>query len=68
MRSSLKGGGLGALLMHKLIRTLRERGTSRLVATVLVDNRRMLELARALGFSLQPIELGADTREIVLAL
>ncbi len=68
VRSSLKGGGLGALLMHKLIGTLRERGTRRLVATVLVGNRRMLELARELGFTLLPIEPGNDTRAIVLTL
>jgi len=68
VRSSLKGGGLGALLMHKLIRTLRERGTRRLVATVLVDNRRMLDLARELGFTLLPVAPGADTRDIWLAL
>ncbi len=68
VRSSLKGAGLGALLMHKLIRTLRERGTCRLVATVLVGNRRMLDLARDLGFTLLPVDPGADTREIVLAL
>ena len=34
-RSDLKGSGLGKLLMLKLIRTLREHGTQRLVATVL---------------------------------
>jgi len=68
VRSSLKGGGLGAVLMHKLIRTLRERGTRRLVATVLVDNRRMLDLARELGFTFVPVVPGADTRDIWLAL
>ena len=68
VRSSLKGGGLGALLMHKLIHTLRERGTRRLVATVLTENRRMLELARELGFTLLPMTPGDDTRAIVLEL
>jgi acetyltransferase len=51
VRSDLKGGGLGELLMHKLIRHLREHGTRRLVATVLAENARMLELAHDLGFS-----------------
>jgi len=50
VRSDLKGCGLGALLMHKLIRTQREHGTQRLVATVLAENQRMLALARQLGF------------------
>ena len=48
--SDLKGTGLGRVLMHKLIRTMREHGTRRLVATVLAENRRMLALARELGF------------------
>jgi acetyltransferase len=51
VRSELKGAGLGELLMAKLIRTLRERGTRCLVATVLRENTRMLELARDLGFA-----------------
>jgi acetyltransferase len=50
VRSELKGTGLGTLLMHKLIHTMREHGTQRLVATVLTDNERMLALARRLGF------------------
>lgn len=50
VRSDLKGTGLGLLLMQKLIRTLRERGTQRLVGTVLSENQRMLALARELGF------------------
>ena len=50
VRSDLKGSGLGGRLMRKIIATLRERGTQRLVATVLRENDRMLALARALGF------------------
>ena len=50
VRSDLKGTGLGTVLMHKLIRTLRGHGTQRLVATVLAENPRMLALARKLGF------------------
>ncbi|HRD85973.1 MAG TPA: GNAT family N-acetyltransferase, partial [Rubrivivax sp.] len=52
VRSDLKGGGLGERLMRKLIGTLRRRGTRRLVAIVLRDNERMLELGRDLGFSI----------------
>jgi acetyltransferase len=68
VRSELKGGGLGDLLMAKLVRTLRERGTQRLVATVLTDNARMLELSRDMGFEVGPTAPGEDTREIWLPL
>lgn len=37
--------------MHKLIATLRAQGTHYVVGTVLADNRRMLSLARELGFT-----------------
>jgi acetyltransferase len=50
VRSDLKGGGLGPILMRKLIDYLRARGTRRLVATVLRENSRMLDLASELGF------------------
>ena len=50
VRSDLKGSGLGHRLMSKMIAHLRERGTRRLVGTVLRVNTGMLELARALGF------------------
>jgi len=50
VRSDLKGSGLGRRLMRKLIEYLRERGTQRLVGTVLRVNTAMLELATSLGF------------------
>jgi acetyltransferase len=50
VRSDLKGSGLGHRLMTKIIEYLRERGTQRLVGTVLRENTGMLELARGLGF------------------
>ena len=73
VRSDLKGGGLGALLMHKLIDHQRAHGTQRLVGTVLNENRRMLELARELGFSVEApgaadADADADTQRVVLAL
>lgn len=68
VRSDLKGGGLGEILMHKLIRHLKERGARRLVGTVLMENRRMLELARLLGFETLPPEPGEDSVRIVLPL
>ena len=68
VRSELKGRGLGELLLAKLIRTLREQGTQRLVATVLAENNRMLELARDLGFRDDPSRREPGTRAIALDL
>jgi acetyltransferase len=68
VRSDLKGGGLGAVLMRKLIGHLRARGTRRLVATVLNENTRMLELARELGFELDALQPDPTTRRIHLPL
>jgi len=50
VRSDLKGAGIGWRLMNKLIAYQRARGTQRLVATVLRDNRPMLEFCERLGF------------------
>lgn len=50
VRSDLKGGGLGRRLMDKMTAHLHQRGTQRLVGSVLRENTGMLELARALGF------------------
>jgi len=68
VRSELKGAGLGERLLHKLIAYLRERGTQRLVATVLTENARMLELARELGFTEDVAQREAGTRWIFLRL
>ena len=54
VRSDLKGQGLGVLLMTKMIRYCRSRGTGELVGDVLRENGPMLKLVRALGFELQP--------------
>ena len=50
VRSDTKGSGLGTKLMEKLIAYLRQRGTQRIVGTVLRENKGMLELAKRLGF------------------
>jgi acetyltransferase len=54
VRSDLKGRSLGFLLMKKMIRYCRERGTRELVGDVLRENAGMLKLARALGFETAP--------------
>lgn len=50
VRSDIKAGGLGRLLMRKLIAYLAARGTRQLAGTVLTANTRMLALAHSLGF------------------
>ncbi|MEO8805055.1 MAG: bifunctional acetate--CoA ligase family protein/GNAT family N-acetyltransferase [Burkholderiaceae bacterium] len=68
VRSDLKGGGLGERLMHKLIDYLRAQGTQRIVATVLADNDRMLQLAKVLGFVFDQERAEAGVRSIHLDL
>jgi acetyltransferase len=67
VRSDLKGQGLGALLMNKLIRYCRGRGIAHLDGEVLVSNQRMLALVRSLGFAITPNADG-DTVRVRLAL
>ena len=50
IRSALKGRGLGGVLMDKIIRYCRERGTRRLVGQVMRENTAMVALARSRGF------------------
>jgi acetyltransferase len=50
VRSDLKGLGLGRALLDKMIRYCRARGIRLLVGQVLPENRRMLDLAKSLGF------------------
>ena len=56
VRSDMKGKGLGSLLMKKIIRYCREQGIGELVGDMLATNRRMLALARGLGFEVRPGE------------
>ncbi len=68
LRSDLKGMGLGRVLMDRLIRYARERGTQRLVASVLRENARMLELAKATGFEIEAGAPGRETHKLHLVL
>jgi acetyltransferase len=61
VRSDLKGQGLGTLLMRKLIRYCRERGTRELWGDVMNDNTAMLQLSRSLGFRVRGTELNIET-------
>jgi acetyltransferase len=51
VRSDQKAKGLGYILLEKMVRYCRARGTREIVGQVLPDNRPMLELARHLGFT-----------------
>ena len=64
VRSDLKGSGLGSRLLSKMIDFLRGRGTQRLVATVLLENRRMRELAASLG--MRPAATQPDSESVRL--
>lgn len=58
VRSDLKGRRLGELLLRQLIAHQSEQGRRKLVATVLAENSRMLELARRLDFVQRPCDEG----------
>jgi acetyltransferase len=66
VRSDLKGGGLGHVLMDKMLRYLRAQGTGELVAQVLSENEAMRRFARQHGFAEQPVP--GDTGLVALRL
>src|SRR5262249_39817057 len=66
VRSDLKGQGLGRLLMQKLLRYCRGRGTQQLLRNVLSENVAMLQLAKSLGFRVRGSD--GDIMEIALDL
>jgi acetyltransferase len=66
VRSDLKGQGLGTLLMRKLIRYCRQRGTGELWGSVLAENGAMLHLAQKLDFRVRNREF--NVVEVALGL
>jgi acetyltransferase len=56
IRSDLKRRGLGAALMRKAVDYCRSRGTRTVAGDVLGGNESMLQLARALGFTVAKTE------------
>ncbi|WP_042268302.1 bifunctional acetate--CoA ligase family protein/GNAT family N-acetyltransferase [Paraburkholderia heleia] len=54
--SNLKRGGLGRLLMSRIIEYARSRGTHWLLGEALRENAPMIGLARACGFTVTPTE------------
>jgi acetyltransferase len=63
--SAYQGKGLGRLLLAKLIRYLRDRGTGEVVGECLLENTGLASLARHAGFK---IHSGGDTLELRLPL
>ena len=66
--STLKGRGLGRLLLQHLIQCLRERGLQEVHMTVLSENAAMLALAHDLGFTEASGCEPADTQTLSLRL
>lgn len=50
IRSDLKRHGFGRALLERIVRHAFEEGATELTATVLAENRAMLDLARRIGF------------------
>jgi acetyltransferase len=50
VRSDMKGQGLGRLLMEKIVRHAKARGTNEIAGDILAENKNMLALAGRLGF------------------
>ena len=67
VRSELKGQGLGAALLDKMIAYCRARGTGQLVGQVMADNHAMLGLAKSRGFRRRQSD-SAQTVDVFLSL
>ena len=67
VQDAYQGEGLGQHLMERLIAVARERGVGQLVGGVLRDNRRMLVLAKDLGFR-ESNSIDRDAVQVVLDL
>lgn len=67
VRSDLKEQGMGKRLLVKMIDYCRSRGTREMIGQVLADNRRMLGLARSVGFESHSIA-GEEAVEVRLQL
>lgn len=67
VRSDLKGKGLGAILVKKLIDYCRSRGTKELVGEALADNQRVIGLVRRFGGTVSHSEAGTVNLRFDLA-
>jgi acetyltransferase len=53
-----QGKGIGSRLLLDLRNIARDAGIRQLEASILLENKRMLDLARTLGFSIRPVRSG----------
>ncbi len=63
-----RGRGLGRHLMKDLIKVARDRDLERIEGQVLSDNKRMLELMRSMGFSINNVAGDHSIKLVVLQL
>lgn len=68
IRTDQKGQGLGSILMDKMIRYCREKGTRELMAFTLRENRGMQALAKKFDFTIQAVPDDPETVELRLVL
>jgi acetyltransferase len=66
VRSSVKGHGVGFLLMRRVIDYAKEKGLRRVYGDVLAENGPMLQMCAELGFYAE--DIGSDMRRVVLDL
>jgi RimJ/RimL family protein N-acetyltransferase len=68
VRSDMKGPGLGSMLMDKIVRYQRIRGTAAIYAQIMIENDAMIRLAAKAGFRKQRSDDDPDVVEMVLEL
>jgi acetyltransferase len=68
VRSDVKGNGIGAMLMKRIIAYARTRKIGAIFGDVLQENTRMLALCRELGFTIEDIHVEAGIVRATLEL
>ena len=68
VRSSLKGHGLGSLLMKHIIDYARDQGLARVHGQVLAENTTMLRMAEELGFEIGDELMDRGIKRVMLTL
>lgn len=68
VRSSLKGHGLGYLLMKHIIDYARDKGLARVHGPVLAENTTMLRIAQELGFEIRDELMDRGIKRVMLTL
>jgi acetyltransferase len=68
IRSDLKGRGLGWAMMQLMIAYAKSEGLQRLTGQVLRGNIKMLDMCRALGFSVSVDPNDSDISDVSLSL